>query len=371
MTKLFGSIFRLTVLLLAFMSSKNALSNEIEGLKNGLNTLAEEYIKNKTFTGLQIAIRTEDGEIFNQGYGYSNLDAKTPFTPNTIIALGSNTKQFTSTGILLLATKGAISLDDPVNKHFPLKTFENNDITIRTLLCHTSGIGDIYNIEDKGFINHTTLKTFSALVDSLPKNAEPNEKYQYNNTGYLFLGRIIEQVSNQSIGDFYRENIIAPLKLKNTLYLGDTFHPLNIARSYEEDFSPFTSEHQYYAEYRIAHAAGALGGTLQDLLIWQQQLLQSNVLPKESIELRKTPCTLSNGDKTQYGLGLKVRDVNGVQMYHHGGAINGFINDALYFPKSKLSVGYAINTWTSPIEFRDRLLGIVESTYLKSVQLAE
>lgn len=264
-----------------------SLADEFKALDIPINKLANEFIKNKTFVGIQVAVRYQNKEIFNKGYGLANIKENTPFTKKTIVALGSNTKTFTSTSIQLLANQGLISLNDHVEKYFPIKTFKDSGITIRNLLCHTSGIADIYEKDNYGNINHSSLQTFSNLVDYFPKLSKPNEKYEYNNTGYLFLGRIVEKVSQQSLGDFYREKIIAPLGLSSTLYLGDTFSPLYMAQSYEEDFSIFNSEHEDYTEYRIAHSAGALGGTIHDYLLWHQGILQEKLLPRESIHEMK------------------------------------------------------------------------------------
>jgi D-alanyl-D-alanine carboxypeptidase len=339
--------------------TKLSVADNFEGLKIPLSKLANEYIENNTFVGIQVAVRYENKEIFNNGYGFANIKEKIPFTNNTIVALGSNTKTFTSTAIQLLANQELINLNDQVEKYFPINTFKNSNITIRNLLCHTSGIADIYEKENYGNINHSSLQKFSNLVDNFPKSSNPNEKYEYNNTGYLFLGRIIEQVSQQSLGDFYRESIIAPLGLSNTLYLGDTFSPLNMAQSYDEDFSLFNSEHEDYTEYRIAHSAGALGGTIHDYLLWHQSILQGKLLLKENIHEMKKPCMLNDGNKTKYGLGLEIKRVEGYNAFSHGGAINGFTSDAYYFPERNLTIVFVSNTWTNPTEFRDKLLELV------------
>lgn len=160
-------------------------------------------------------------------------------------------------------------------------------------------------------------------------------------------------------GDFYRENIIAPLGLTNTLYLGDTFSPLNMAQSYEEDFSLFNSEHENYTEYRIAYSAGALGGTIHDYLLWHQNILQDKLLPRENIQDMKTVCTLNDGTKTKYGLGLQIKRVNGYNAFSHTGVINGFISAVYYFPERNLTIGFVVNTWANATEFHDKLLKLV------------
>ena len=350
---------RITIFCSLTFFTELSLADEFKSLEIPINQLANEFIKNKTFVGIQVAIRYQNREIFNKGYGFANINENTPFTHKTIVALGSNTKTFTSTSIQLLANQGLINLNDHIEKYFPIKTFKNSGITIRNLLCHTSGISDIYEKENYGNINQSSLQQFSNLVDNFPRLSKANEKFEYNNTGYLFLGRLIEQVSKQSIGDFYRENIIAPLDLSNTFYLGDTFFPLNMAQSYEEDFSLINSEHEDYTEYRIAHSAGALGGTIHDYLLWHENILQEKLLPKENIQEMKTACILNDGTKTKYGLGLEIKHVNGYNAYSHGGAINGFTSDAYYFPQRNLTIGFVSNTWVNPTEFRDKLLELV------------
>jgi CubicO group peptidase (beta-lactamase class C family) len=142
---------------------------------------------------------------------------------DTIFALGSNSKEFTSIAIQLLKNKGLISFNDKIEKYLSNELVNNSNVTIRQLLCHTSGLPDFFDIEDKYNPNLTSFNNIISTVANLPVRFSAGEKYEYNNTGYLLLGALVEKLSEQNLGDFYRDNIILPLNLANTYYLGDTF----------------------------------------------------------------------------------------------------------------------------------------------------
>ena len=139
-----------------------------------------------------------------------------------------------------------------------------------------------------------------------------------------------------------------------------------MAQAYDEDLSAFNVEHDDYTEYRIAHGAGALGGSLSDYLNWHQGILTNKLLNEESVNKMKSMCTLSDGSKTEYGLGIKVGHVKGYKAYLHGGAINGFTSDALYFPALDLTIGFVTNTWVNPVEFRTELVDSVLQAHLEN-----
>ncbi len=207
--------------------------------------------------------------------------------------------------------------------------------------------------------------TFNSLISAaakLPKNFSVGDKYEYNNTGYILLGKLIEKLSGQSLGDFYRENIIAPLKLKNTYYLGDTSSPINMSKSYDRvdnKVALFDQTHEDYAEYRLSQGAGGLGGSLSDFITWHTAILKGQLLPIENINEMITPCALNDGSQTKYGLGIEVRMIDNEIYYYHNGASNGFLSNALYFPNKDLTIAFVTNSWENPSKYEKKLISNV------------
>src|SRR6185437_1406162 len=141
-------------------------------------------------------------------------------TPGMHYAVGSISKQFTATCILLLQERGKLKLDDPVAKWFPELT-RANDVTIRMLLTHTSGYSD-YAPQDYIIPEWTRPTHPIDLVHQWaekPLDFEPGTKWQYSNTNYVIAGLIVEKVSGESFDRFLSENVLQPLHLHDVLDL--------------------------------------------------------------------------------------------------------------------------------------------------------
>ena len=165
----------------------------------------------------------QNGEIVHQnGYGLADVDNGTPITTDTVFHLGSVGKQFTAMGVMILAEQGLLNYDDPIKMHLPELEWMGEDVTVRTLLHHTSAImgyddsDDIYNAlvasADKPG-NDDLLKVLSVQGSML---ANPGDEYNYSNAGYDLLGILIERLSGQDYPTFMDENIFIPLGMSNT-----------------------------------------------------------------------------------------------------------------------------------------------------------
>ncbi len=334
------------------------INNEL--LEKKITQMTKSFMEEeKVFVGLQAAVLYKNELIFNKGFGYSDIKNKKPFLNNTIVALGSNTKEFTSVAVQLLNNKALISYDDKIEKHLSNELTNKSNVTIRQLLCHTSGLPDFFDIARKYDPNSMTFNSLVSATAKLPKNFTAGDKYEYNNTGYILLGKLIEKISGQSLGDFYRENIIVPLKLNNTYYLGDTFFFENMSKSYDRVNNKtilFDRNHEDYTEYRISQGAGGLGGSLSDFIKWHTAILKGRLLPMQSINEMITPCTLNNGSHTKYGLGIEIRFIDNEIYYYHNGATNGFLSNALYFPNKKLTIAFVTNSWENPSKYEKKLI---------------
>src|SRR5271163_13318 len=159
-----------------------------------LDQIVQSYVTAKTFMGTVLVAR--GGEVlFSKGYGMANLEWDIPNSPSTKFRLGSVTKQFTATSILLLEERGKLKVDDPVKKYMPDAPAAWDRITIFHLLTHTSGIPSF-----TGFPDYAKLEPFTTTPAELvarfkdkPLEFEPGTKWRYNNSGYVLLGYLIEK----------------------------------------------------------------------------------------------------------------------------------------------------------------------------------
>jgi CubicO group peptidase (beta-lactamase class C family) len=242
-------------------------------------------------------------------------------------SIGSISKQFTATAILLLQEEGKLRIDDPVGKYVPGLT-RGNDVTIREILSHTSGYQD-YWPED--YVMTTMLNPESAqqIIDTWakkPLDFEPGTQWQYSNTNFVIAGRIVEQVTGAPLMDFLTEHIFRPLGMKSvwnsdqvkltavdaTAYYRHALGPLRVAPKEGRGWM---------------FAAGELAMTAHDLALWDESLIAKSILKPESYKQMFTEVKLKDGKGTQYGLGVGVKDLDGHRLIEHGGEVSGFVSD--------------------------------------------
>ncbi|MFY7816023.1 MAG: serine hydrolase domain-containing protein, partial [Chryseobacterium taeanense] len=180
--------------------------------------------QNKNIVGLSAAIIVNDSVIWSNGFGYADKLNKVPMTANTVVNMGSITKTFTSLSVMQLQQKGLLNINDPLNSYLTdfrpkTKNIDIRDITIRSVLTHTSGIQpDIWKNSDLrsgkytdvlGYINNTYITYPPGMVGL------------YSNAGYNILGTLVKAVSKQDYADYVHQNIFAPLGMSRSGFAMD------------------------------------------------------------------------------------------------------------------------------------------------------
>ncbi|HEX7421303.1 MAG TPA: serine hydrolase, partial [Thermoanaerobaculia bacterium] len=162
----------------------------------------------------------KDGKpVLSKAWGLADVAVKAPNTIDTKFNIGSINKFFTKTAIAQLAEAGKLSLDDTVRKHLPDYPSPVADrITIRQLIEHRSGLGDIFGdrYEAAPPARLLELKDFLSLFADEPLQFEPGTSQRYSNAGYIVLGLIIERISGEKYRDYVQQHIFAPAEMKNT-----------------------------------------------------------------------------------------------------------------------------------------------------------
>src|SRR5262245_27964404 len=185
----------------------------------------DDYIalqmKRQRLPGLSLAV-VRDGKVVRaQGYGLANVELGVPMRPETRLQSGSMGKQFAATAVMMLVEAGKLRLDDPVRKYLPGAPETWNDITVRHLLTHTSGIGpfDYGGAFDtrKDYTEDEMLQQAYAL----PLDFPPGTRWNYSNTGYVVLGILIHKVTGKFYGDFLAERVFRPLGMESTRIISE------------------------------------------------------------------------------------------------------------------------------------------------------
>ena len=242
-------------------------------------------------------------------------------------SIGSISKQFTATAILLLQEQGKLSLDDPVGKYIPGLT-RGDEVTIRQILSHTSGYQD-YWPEDYVMTPMLHPETAQQIIDTWakkPLDFEPGTQWQYSNTNFVIAGRIVEKVTGAPYFDFLTAHIFRPLGMKSVWNSDQTkLSQTDATPYYRHALGPLRVAPKEGLGWMFA--AGELAMTPHDLALWDESLLAQSILKPESYKQMFTEVKLKNGKGTHYGLGVEVRDLNGHRSIEHSGEVSGFVSD--------------------------------------------
>ena len=296
-----------------------------------MDALVEAYVANGQFMGTVLV--TKHGKVvFDKAYGYANLEWQTPMTTDAKLRIGSMTKQFTATAILLLEERGKLKTGDLIKTYLPDAPASWDKITINNLLTHTSGLPNYTS--QPGFqtlmTQKATAKDVLALFRDKPLDFAPDSSWAYSNSNYFLLGLIVEKASGQAYADFLKANILLPLHLDDTGYdLNATVLPHRAL-----GYTPGTQglDNAGYVDMSTPYAAGAMYSTTHDLLLWENALFGGNILSAASLKTMTTPY------KAGYGYGLGIHTEDGRATIEHGGNINGFNSDMAHYPDDDVDI---------------------------------
>lgn len=296
-----------------------------------LDQIADSYTPKNAFMGTVLVVQG-DHVLLDKGFGMASLEWQVPNSPDTKFRLGSLTKQFTATLILMLEQEGKLNLNDPVSKYLSNAPPAWAKITLANLLSHTSGIPSFTGFKEFpawSMSPHTPEEEIAFFRDK-PLDFEPGTKFDYSNSNYIVLGDIVEKVSGRKYGDLLRERIFDPLGMKDTGLDKDELVLPKRAEGYRP--GPHGPEVARSESMTIPWSAGALYSTTGDLLKWERGLFGGKVLNADSLKLMTTP------GKGDYGFGVFIQNRDGMRIVSHGGGIEGFNTDLAYAPEKQIAV---------------------------------
>ncbi len=286
----------------------------------------------------------EDGKIaYLHAYGKAQLAPPVAATPAMQYSVGSISKQFTASAVMFLVEQGKLSLDDPIGKFLPGLT-RANDVTVRMVLSHTSGYQD-YWPEDYVMTSMLTPTTARHILDvwgKKPLDFEPGTKWQYSNTNYVIAGRIVEQLSGDTLVHFLETHIFKPLGMTGVLNIdASRLPPGDPTGYYRHALGPLRPAPKEGPGWLFA--AGELAMSSRDLALWNISILNQSLLKPASYAEMFKPVMLKDGTNSKYGLGFFVRQLNGEMIYEHSGEVSGFVSENIVFPAKKMAITVLTN----------------------------
>lgn len=288
-----------------------------------LNKLYREDEIFQDFNGY-ILIKEGNELLFKQSFGYSDFSEKKVADEHTVYSIGSITKQFTAMSILLLVQKGLLSIDDYIGNYLTDFKYGAN-IKIRDMLNMVSGMPEYWNQPGWQEIDGITTEDSYEFIKTLTDYNPPHQNFNYCNSNYIVLGKLIEQISGLSLGEYMEQNIFKTLGMDNTRLLTAPKFIKELAVGYK---SPRVSKWKKATPIYSFAGAGGVYSSAADLCIWDSTLYKNSLLSKELLAEMFRP--VFNG----YAMGWYI---NGDKV-SHGGDAPGFSTSISRFRTRKLLI---------------------------------
>jgi len=339
-----------TLVLLPFLNNTMDAQVQSKGYEKKIDSIIQTEFGNKNEPGGVFLISQNGKNLYRKAFGKANLELNVNMTPDNVFQIGSMTKQFTAIAILMLEQDGKLNTNDPVSKY--IKDYPNGDkITIHHLLTHTSGIKDFTKIKSLSTIAQKEMKPEQMVnfFKNEPVDFAPGEKFDYNNSGYVVLGYIIELVSGTSYEDFIKKNIFDKIGMSHSYYASDRKVIPQRAYGYHKKEQGFVNK--TVISFSVPFSSGSLMSTADDMLKWQQALNQNLLLNLKETQKAFQKYKLNNGEEFTYGYGWHLKEINGIPDREHGGSIFGFKSMGIYIPSEDIyMIGFSNCDCHSPTE---------------------
>jgi D-alanyl-D-alanine carboxypeptidase len=328
----------LVLLLVASPTAVAAQTGLSADAKAAIDRAVIEILARSGAPSASIAVVQNGAIAYSHAYGTARIEPPLAATPEMRYSIGSISKQFTATAMLLLVEEGKLSLDDHVSRWLPDLT-RAGEVTVRELLSMTSGYQDYWpqDYVMPGMLKDVTPDAILGGWARKPLDFDPGAKWQYSNTNYVIAGLIVEKVAGKPLFDFLRERIFSRLQMTS------------VSNTDESPLGP--AEPMRYLRYALGpprpapkegpgwmFAAGELAMTARDLALWDISMIDQAVLRPASYRQMETETLLANGAPTGYGLGVSVDMAGDRRQISHGGEVSGFTAHNDVYPDQRAAV---------------------------------
>lgn len=343
----------------------------------GFRSFVLQKMKEWNVPGAAIAVVKGDEVIMAEGFGFKNEEQKLKVNPETVFAIGSATKAFTTAGMAILADEGKMDWDLPVREYLP--EFKMHDpvaterLTPRDLACHRSGLPR----HDMMWYNSPfSREEIFQRLRYLEPNRDFRAKWQYQNLMYMTAGYLTGRIAGTTWEDFIHERLFKPLHMKSSNFSVEDMQKLqDYALPYQEKNGKI--EKIPFRNINAIGPAGSINSNVLDMANWVRLHLGSSkfsgILSEGSLNELHTPCISCDQSFKEkefpmagYSLGWFVEPYRGHHMIHHGGNIDGFSSLVCFMPYENIGAVILTNLNGSVLpnllayNIFDRLLGLDE-----------
>jgi CubicO group peptidase (beta-lactamase class C family) len=304
-------------------------------------------------------VEKDDKVVYQQGFGYANVERHYKHDNKTRFDLGSVTKHITAVAILKLEAQGRLKTSDEIGTYFDKLSDNKANITIDQLLNHTSGLEKAPSYSSANF--HFQLDTQKILAQAELQFAL-GEQFAYCNLGYFILGYIIEQVSGQSLQQYIKGAIFDPLKMYDSRFYQPN-QQANVSLGYQTlGFERVAVENYGFSDIPLwLGGASGVVSTLGDMHLWFKALFNHKVLDEAGFKKLTTPLGAAARHKASYAFGLRVRQWRGETLITHNGDTSGHQISFSHFPDSGYRFVFYINNRD---RWRKRIITLISDSLL-------
>ncbi|MFN2484771.1 MAG: serine hydrolase domain-containing protein [Candidatus Limnocylindria bacterium] len=310
--------------------------------------------------GLAVAVTLPDGSSWSGGGGVTDFASGTRVDGDTMFTIASITKTFVAALTLRLVEDGLIGLDDPLSRW--VSDFPNADqITVRELLGHTSGVGDFFR-DGSGLIpallrdQSRTWTPEEVLEYAGAPTFAPGRAWAYSNSNYVLLGLVIHEATGTSVGEALRTRVLEPLGLDHTFLQPDEQPRGSVAVGHAQGFDrngdgrpdPVSAAGALDADVAWISAvwtAGGMASSASDLAAWGDRLFRGGVLEPTSLD-----AMLNFDSGAEYGLGVQRRTIDGHEALGHTGGLRGYTGLVFHLPREGATVSVLTNQEVTDLE---------------------
>jgi D-alanyl-D-alanine carboxypeptidase len=314
-----------------------------------LRAMLELHVDPRGVLGMAMGARLVDGTLVFVEAGSTDPSKLSLWTSDTVVAIGSVTKTFTAVVIMQLAEAGLISLDQTIEGWFP-DVSRADEITIRMLLSHTSGIANYISIENVASGKWARPWTPCELIGeglALDRVSEPGGRdAYYSNTAYVMLGLIIESATGNNWKDEVTSRILEPLEMADTTFLTLPGVLDSLMGGYDAQEGLYVNLllESWYPHATTTDAAGEMVSTTADLMKFAAALFDGKLISQDSLQAMATPLGFEEASGLDYGLGGVVVHFDDAIMFGMGGDIPGFHAFFAGVVGTRLAVATVCNT---------------------------
>lgn len=330
-------------------ASQDLHSLTADDLSAYLDGVIPMQLKRENIAGATVIVVKDGKVLVEKGYGYADVEKKTPVTPQTLFRPGSVSKLFTWTAVMQQVEQGKIDLDRDINDYldFKIPATYPKPITMRNLMTHTPGLEEAVKdlIVTKG-AKPVSIGDF--LKTHMPQRVyPPGTTPAYSNYGATLAGYIVERVSGMPFDDYVEKNVFGPLGMTHTSFRQPL--PANLQPMMSSGYALGSDKSKPY-EIIAAEPAGSLASSAEDISHFMLAHLQNgeyngvHILKPETVALMHSAQFAVNPALPHMCLGFYEQTRNGHRMFGHGGDTQYFHSDLFLMPDQNLGFFVSFNS---------------------------